>query len=189
MVELVTAAVVLSAVGWWASGRTRRRIEASRVLDRYARSRGLVYVPAREAAASPRVRGRFDDTDCVVDLYRLGGGIRTRISALAARQPGARLFVVQRRSDAAVAITAVDPPSTPRTPWSPGRVTSPRSFARPPPRSSGSTGATAGVRLRSEDGRVALSWRGIETDPLFVDAAAEIVAGIARTDAPDAPYR
>jgi hypothetical protein len=46
-----------------------------------------------------------------------------------------------------------------------------------------------GVWLSSDGHKVMVSWRGMESDPLVLDAARDAVIGVAAWHRPEAPYR
>jgi len=182
----------LSAAVWALGSGAARRVGAVRALDRYASARGLVYVPPPSPRASPKVAGTKDGIPFVFDLYRLNGEARTRVMTDAPRGRAAVLSVGQRDAFH----------------WQTAPVLSLRDE-----RFDGAylvlTGADEdgealreakepllllddlrqGIWLRSDGHKVSLSWRGLESDPVVLDAARDALVLIAARHRPEAPYR
>lgn len=190
----VIAATIALAVG--ASGvERRRRKTAIRTFEQYARSRSFTFVPppARPKGAGPRVEGKAEDVAFAFDLYRVGGDLRTRITAFAPKGVAPRISIVQR----GVVTRTVGKTSAPT-----GHVAFDRVFE--------TTGATDDdrdrlretvvpsmlllahrerVSLVSSGEKVTLSWSGVEPNPVLLDAARDAAVAVARWHRPDAPYR
>ena len=183
----------MTLAGWAAGAQLYQRTAASRALEQYARSRGLVFAPAPSTprGASPRVLGTRDGVAFVVDLYRLRGEVRTRVSASADRGRAPTLSVLQRGAfsfgtpslrmgdtsfDRAFVVTrgAAEDADALRTVLKPALLVENR---------------CKGVWLRSDGQRVSLSWRGLHADPLAVDAARDIVLAVAGWHRAESPYR
>jgi hypothetical protein len=193
VLELLVLGATLALAALATGARSLRRHTAERALDRYARSRGLSFVPhGGRAGTSPRVLGTVDGIDFVVDLYRSGDELRTRVAATAPRGRAPQLSVLQRSSfslqaarplerlddvrfDAAFAVrrgTGEDVA---------GLVDVVRPLLVLEKRS--------GVWLRSDGWKIAISWTGAESDPVMLDAARDVVVGLGGRHRPDVPYR
>ena len=96
MLELLVFGATITVAAWVAGADAHRRVAAARAFDRYAGARGLVFVPARARDASPKVSGAKEGIPFVIDLYRLNGDMRTRLSTDAPRGRSAVLSVGQR---------------------------------------------------------------------------------------------
>lgn len=193
MLELVVLAGTLAAAGWVAGAQAHRRIAAARALDRYSQSRGLVFVPTptHQPRTSPRVLGSKDDVAYVVELVRLGPEVRTRVSATTRRGRGPSLSVLQRSAF----------PTT----KCPALVTGDDSFDRAYIVTAGESEDAEGLRrtsslmvleqrcrgvwLASDGLKIAVSWRGTESDPVVIDAARDVVVEVAGWHRSEAPYR
>lgn len=113
MIELVLIGAGVALATILSQAQTARRSRAAAVaaktLATYARERGYAFVGAK----SPRVEGTRDEIPFVVDFYRLGDQLRTRISARPVH-PTRRITIVQRTVFArALARTAATPASSP----------------------------------------------------------------------------
>jgi hypothetical protein len=194
MIELLVLGGTLTLAAWAAGAQAHRRSSASRALDRYAQSRGGIFVPAPESpkGASPRVVGYKDGIEYAVDLYRLYGEVRTRVSAMVVRGRSPEISVAQRRAfwirreatvqlgeadfDDAFLVTAgvaADAECLRETKTSLLLLDHRRS----------------GVWLRSDGHKIALSWIGMESDPVILDAARDVVLTMAASHRPKLPYR
>lgn len=183
----VIAATIALAVGARDAERRRRR-RALDTMESYARTRSFVYVPPPRypTGASPRVEGKSNGATFAIDLYRLGSEVRTRATAKTLRGVAPAITIVQRGFFTRTS----------------GEDTFERAYAV--------SGATAEdmSQLREVvvpalvmlDGReevllactgdeVRLSWSGVETDPLVLDAAREAVVAVATMHRPETPYR
>lgn len=192
MLELFVLGATLSVAAWIAGAGVARRTGAARALDRYAAARGLVYAPPTSPRASPKVTGASDGIPFVFDLYRLNGEPRTRVSTDAPRGRAAVLSVGQRhafhwQSEAVLEL---------------GEERFDRAYLV-------LTGADedaealreakealllldalrTGVWLRSDGHKVTLSWRGLESDPVVLDAARDALVLIAARHRAATPYR
>jgi hypothetical protein len=193
MVELFILGVTASVAAWLAGAPAHRRRVAARALDRYAQSRGLSFVPPpmHPRGASPEVRGEKDGVVFVVDLYRMGDDVRTRVRADVSHGRAPLLSVAQRGAfawkkpetlrigddafDAAYVVTtgAAEDADGLRSTRRPLLVLD----------------RCEGVWLSSDGRRVALSWRGMESDPIVLDAARDAVVVVAGWHRPESPYR
>lgn len=176
MLELVVIGATLALAAGASGAQLHRRHLAVRVLAQYATSRQHVFVPAPSSprGASPRVEGERGDVRFVVDLYRLGGIVRTRVSAQAAHGQLPKLKLVKRRGGYVVdAATPDDEDAV-------------RHHAREALRL---LERRHDVCLACDGSRVAISWQGIETSPLVLDAARDAVAALVSLRRAHAPYR
>lgn len=157
-----------------ASGaQLHRRILASRSLAAYATSRRHVFVPPPESpkGASPRVEGERDDVRFVIDLYKRRDIVRTRIAVDVTR-------VRLPRFELALGRLSTDTPDD---------AEAIRHLAGDALRTLRSR---RGVVLSSDGARVAMSWEGVETNPLILDAARDAVTALASMRATTGlPYR
>ncbi|OJY20593.1 MAG: hypothetical protein BGO98_04710 [Myxococcales bacterium 68-20] len=194
MIELLVLGATLTLAAWATGAQAHRRSAASRALDRYARSRGLVFVPPPTSprGASPRVVGTKDDVAYAVELVRLDDEVRTRISATATRGRAPVLSVLQRgvfmttkepvlrigddAFDAAYLVTKGTAQDAE------GLRQAARALLLLADR-------RHGVWLFSDGLKVTLSWRGAESDPLVLDAARDGVVEVAAWHRPESPYR
>lgn len=173
MIELVVIGATLAFAAGASGVELHRRVLASRSLAAYATSRRHVFVPPPDAprGASPRVEGRRDEVAFTIDLYKLRDVVRTRVSAnvvcgsLPRYEVTRRRIVAETPDDAdAVAHQARDVLEALR--------------------------ARRDVLLSSDGARVALSWEGVETNPLLLDGARDAVAALATMRAATrTPYR
>jgi hypothetical protein len=173
LIELVVIGATLALAAGASGAQLHRRILASRALAAYATSRRHVFVPAPDAprGASPRVEGKRDEVPFAIDLYKLRDIVRTRVSAnvVCGRLP--RFEITRSR-----ALT-----ETPDDAESIGHHAGDVLKALRSRRS---------VVLSSDGTRVALTWEGIETNPLLLDAARDAVTALATLHAPaSSPYR
>ena len=173
MIELVVIGATLALAAGASGAQLHRRVLASRSLAAYATSRRHVFVPAPDAprGASPRVEGKRDEVAFTIDLYKRRDIVRTRVSAnvVCGRLP--RFEISRSRS-----IT--------ETPDDADSVAHHAGDALKALRS------RRHVVLWSDGTRVALSWEGIETNPLLLDAARDAVSALATLHAPSSsPYR
>ena len=194
MIELLVIGATLTIAAWAAGAQAHRKSGASRALDRYARSRGLLFVPAPASApgASPQVVGSRDEVRYVVELYRLSGEMRTRVSAVPARGRAPVLSILQRgaftlreRSTLGLGDDALD------------RAFVVKNGAAED--AEGLRGAARGlllldnrrkgVWLASDGSKVTVSWRGMESDPVVLDAARDAAVMLAGWHRSESPYR
>lgn len=176
MIELVVIGATLALAAGASGAELRRRHVAVRTLAAYATSRRHLFVPAptRPRGASPMVRGERDDVAFVIDLYRQRGVVRTRVSARAPHGQLPTLSVASARG--AWAFDGATPDDEAAVLDHAGVAL--RMLAR-----------RDAVRLASDGSLLALSWEGIETSPLVLDAARDAVTRLASLRRPHAPYR
>lgn len=173
MIELVVIGATLALAAGASGAQLHRRLLASRALAAYATSRRHVFVPAPDAprGASPRVEGEQGDVRFVVDLYKLRDIVRTRVSANVVRGRLPRFEVARGRF-----VT--------ETPDDAEAIRHHGGDALKAMR------ARSGVALSSDGTRVTLSWDGVETNPLLLDAARDAVTSLATMHSPgSSPYR
>lgn len=177
MIELMVIGATLALAAGGAGAQLHRRNVALRALAQYAVSRKHVFVPApaEPSGASPRVEGEREDVAFVVDLYRLGGIVRTRVQAVATHDQLPKIAVVRRGRAYAFTSCTADEESVVRHVAGHALLL---------------LGRRAGVRLACDGSRVSLSWDGIETSPLLLDAARDAVTALTtRLRRARAPYR
>lgn len=194
MLELLVFGATLTLAAWAAGAGAHRRTVAARALDRYAAARGLVFVPApaKPRGASPRVTGTKEGIPYAVDLYRLAGEARTRISTDAPRGRSALLSVGQRgafqwKSDAVIALG--DPRFDERYVVLAGEGEDAEALREASAPLLLLDELRAGVWLRSDGHKVSLSWCGLESDPIVLDAARDALILVATRHRSHAPYR
>jgi len=194
VIELLVVGATLTIAAWATGAQAHRRTLASRALDRYARSRGLVFAPPPPSprGSSPRVIGAKDDVRYVVELYRLAGEMRTRVSAVPARGRAPVLSVLQRDAFALRGAPAVRI----------GDDRLDRAYVVKTGTAEDAEGLRAasrplllledrrrGVWLASDGSKVTVSWRGMERDPLVLDAARDAAVMVAGWHRSESPYR
>ncbi len=198
MIELLVIGATITIAAWATGASAHRRNAASRALDRYAQSRSYVFVPppAKPRGASPRVLGAKDGVSLVFDLYRLNkdGDIRTRVLTVVERGSPPILSVTQRSgftlSRAAATATLA------------GSAKFDHAYVIAKGASEDVEGLKTAlgpllllaehrhaVWLSSDRNKVSVSWHGMESDPLLLDAARDAVATIAKYHRPESPYR
>ncbi len=193
VIELLVLGATLATAAWAKGVQAHRKSTASRALERYASSRGLLFVPApRDSPRSgPQVVGLRDDARFVVDLYRLGGEIRTRVSATPLRGCTPVLSVLQRGMF-----------TVGRAAYRFGDETLDHAYVVPTGTAEDVDGLRAfaaallhlherckGVWLASDKGKVSVSWRGLESDPIVLDAARDLTLAVAAWRRSNVPYR
>ncbi|MBX3211536.1 MAG: hypothetical protein KF850_05845 [Labilithrix sp.] len=194
MIELLVIGATLTIAVWAAGAQAHRRSVASRALDRYAQSRGGVFVPppASPRGASPRVVGTQDDVPYVVELVRLGGEVRTRLTATPPRGRAPVLSVLQRGmfTTTKQATLRLGDEAFDRAYLVTGGAAHDAEALRV------AKGALLflddrcrGVWLSADGAKIAASWIGAESDPLVLDAARDAVVALAGLHLPEAPYR
>ena len=194
MIELLIIGATLTIAAWASGSRVHQRNAASRALDRYAQSRGLLFVPAPSAprGASPRVLGSKDGAAFVVDLYRLGGEIRTRVVSVIERGRPSTLSVCQRGAFAwkEEAIVEIGEPVFDQTFVIQAGTAEDAEGLREARAALLVLGERArGVWLACDGWKISLSWRGMESDPVVLDAARDAVALVAGWHRPGSAYR
>jgi len=194
VIELLVLGATITIAVWAAGAGAHRKTNAARALDRYAASRGLVFAPAPEKprGASPKVSGAKEGIPYVFDLYRLGGEMRTRISTDAPRGRAAVLSVGQRgafnwKSKAVLELgdDAFDRAYVVML----GSDEDGEALRDARVALLVLDALRAGVWLRSDGHKVTLSWRGLESDPVVLDAARDALVLIAARHRPGMPYR
>lgn len=196
MIELVVLGATLTIAAAASGARARRRVAASRALERYATWRAHAYVPAPSAAQSPRVEGTRGDVAFTIDVVKISGRIETRVRARVSRTPSAKVAIVQRGAlaralasraegevevglaafDRAYALHGVD--ARDARAWLDASINHLVVLE-----------ARSGVWLASDGATVTLTWSGVETSPLVLDAARELAVSLAHWHRPELPYR
>jgi hypothetical protein len=202
MIELLVIGATLTIAAWATGAQAHRRSTASRALDRYAQSRGLLFAPppSTPRGASPRVLGSKDGVAYVFDLYRLGGEMRTRISSgstqlsAGSAQLERELILSVSQRDAfvwkkAAALRIGDPTFDHAYVVTTGAAEDVEGLRQALPALLVLHQRAHGVWLTSDGWRVTVSWRGMESDPLVLDAAREALILVAGWHRPESPYR
>ena len=198
MIELVVLGATLAIAAGASGVQVRRRILAARSLERYARWRSHVYIPAPRGKESPRVEGTKGEVAFTIDLVKVSGHLRTRVRAPVAKGPGARIAVVQRGSlgralrtrtraddEVEVGLEAFD------------NAFRLHGMAADEAREwlAESLGhlvildERTDVWLGSDGATVTLTWGGVEMNPLLIDAARDLTVSLASWHRPELPYR
>ena len=167
MVEILLACATAAGAAVLAGLARQRRRAAAEVLARYARRSGLAFRPDRL-----RIEGHEGAVGFVIDLARFDGRVCTRVAARASRGRCLRVRLVARpfgvrAEDEDAAGAALE-------------------------RTSDAVGALRtrdGLWLASDGALVVCAWPGVEADAEVLDAARRVVAEVADTRPPDAPYR
>ncbi|MBX3225909.1 MAG: hypothetical protein KIT84_29970 [Labilithrix sp.] len=194
MLELLVLGATLTLAAWAAGSGVHRRTAAARALNLYAVSRGLLFVPAtsKPRGASPRVNGTKDGIVFAIDLYRLHGDIRTRVSTDAPRGRAAVLSVGQRGAfvwEREGVLALGDADFDRAYVVLEGAAEDADVLREVRPLLLKLDELRTGVWLRSDGHKVTISWRGTESDPIVLDAARDALVLIAARHAPHAPYR
>jgi hypothetical protein len=193
VIELVVAFATLTAFGYAMGAQHHRRQVASRALDRYARSRGLVFVPppVHPRGASPRIVGAKDGVGFVVELFRLGDEVRTRASATAPRGRAPVVSLLQRGvfAEAATSAPIGNDALDQRYIATIGGAYDLETLREASYALLLLDDRCRGVWLASDGQKTTVSWRGTESEPTVLDAACELVVRIAGIERPAAPYR
>ena len=196
MIELVVLGATLAIAAGASGAQARRRILAARTLERYARWRAHLYVPAKRGKESPRVEGSKGDVAFTIDLVKISGHLRTRVCAPVTKGPGARIAVVQRGAlGRALHARAAD-----ETPVGlPTFDTAYRIHGMAPDEARAwleesmahlvCLDERSDVWLGSDGAKVTLAWGGVEMNPLLLDAARDVVVSLASWHRPEFPYR
>ena len=196
MIELVVIGATLALAAGASGAQVRRRIVASRTLERYATWRSHLYVPAAKSRESPRVEGTKNEVSFTIDLVEVSGHLKTRVRAPVTKGPSAKVAVVQRgalgralrtraEGEVPVGIASFDH--------------SYRLHGMVAGRGSGmARGSLDGlvcldersdVWLGSDGATVTLTWAGVEMNPLLLDAARDLAVNLASWHRPEFPYR
>ncbi len=130
---------------------------------------------------TPTLEGRDGDLVYVIDVVRLEGRLCTRVSARAPRGRSVRLRLWRRDATGTDVTDAYEVRARDA------------SAAREAVEDAAGALLRLTVRedlwLASDGTRVVCAWTGIEPDARVLDAACEAVVRVARTHAPEAPYR
>jgi hypothetical protein len=129
--------------------------------------------------------------DFRVDLYRLGGEVRTRICSVAARGRAPILSVAHRGAFSwrkRVSITTGDAAFDQAYVVTTGTAEDAERLHAVARELLVFT-SRDGVWLHSDGRKVTMSWRGMESDPLVLDAARDAVVKVASWRDTDSPYR
>lgn len=196
MIELVVLGATLALAAGASGAQARRRVLASRALQRYASWRKHQFVPATRTSRSPRVEGTKDDVSFTIDLLKVSGHIRTRVCAPVTKGPGAKIAIAQRSSiaralgtetpgagpvgipafDAAYQLHGMAPDDA-------------RAWLEETMEDLVCLDERSHVWLGSDGAKVTLMWGGIEMNPLLLDSARDVVVSLAAWHRPDFPYR
>jgi hypothetical protein len=197
MIELVITGATLVIAGWALGVQAHQRSVASKTLERYASSRHLRFVPPRGGAvrASPRVEGSKEEVDYVFDLYRLGDEVRTRVACAAPRGRAPVLSISQRgafdwKSGAGRnAELRIDHAAFNEAYVVTNAAGEDAELLHRVVRPLLLLARRNSAWLRSDGRTVSLSWQGLESNPVVLDAARDVVVMVARFHRPEAPYR
>lgn len=180
-----------------ASGaQARRRIHAAKALERYAQWRQHRYVPGKKRRESPRVEGVKNEIAFTIDLVRVKGHLRTRVTAAVAKGPGARIAVVQRGAlgralrsreadETVVGVDAFDDAYRLHG-MSPDEA---RVWLEESMKDLVCLDERSDVWLGSDGATVTLAWSGVERNPMLLDSARDVVVSLASWHRPPLPYR
>ena len=196
MIELVVLGATLAIAAGASGAQVRRRILANRTLERYAKWRAHLFVPAPRGKESPRVEGTRGDVSFIVDLVRISGHLRTRVRAPVTKGPGARVAIVQRggigralgtrsADETEVGIEAFD--NAYRLHGM--AADEARAWLQESLAHLVCLDERSDVWLGSDGATVTLAWGGVEMNPLLIDAARDLVVGLASWHRPEFPYR
>lgn len=196
MIELVVLGATLAIAAGASGAQVRRRILAARTLERYAKWRAHLFVPAPRGKESPRVEGTKGDVSFIVDLVRISGHLRTRVRAPVTKGPGARVAVVQRggigralrtrtSDETEVGIEAFD--NAYRLHGM--AADEARAWLQESLAHLVCLDERSDVWLGSDGATVTLAWGGVEMNPLLIDAARDLVVSLASWHRPEFPYR
>jgi hypothetical protein len=196
MIELVVLGATLAFAAGASGAQARKRIVAARTLERYAKWRSHLFVPAPRRKESPRVEGTKNDVTFTIDLVKVSGILKTRVRAPVTKGPSAKLAVVQRgaigralrartEDEIPVGIASFDHayrmhgmvPDEARA-WLEGSI---EQLVCLDERND--------VWLGSDGALVTLTWSGVEMNPLLLDAARDLAVSLASWHRPEFPYR
>lgn len=196
MIELVVIGATLALAAGASGARARRRIVASRTLERYATWRSHSYVPAPRRKESPRVEGTKDDVAFTIDLVKIAGSIKTRVRAPVTKGSSAKVAVVQRgalgralraRAEGEVPVGV---PSFDHSYRLHGMVPDEaRAWLEGSLQDLVCLDERSDVWLGSDGATVTLTWAGVEMNPLLLDAARDLAVSLAGWHRPEFPYR
>jgi hypothetical protein len=196
MIELVVLGATLALAAGASGAQMRRRIHASRTLERYAQWRSHLYVPAKRTKESPRVEGTKSDVAFTIDLVKISGNLKTRVRAPVTKGPTAKVAIVQRGSigralrlraedELLVGLDAFDQAyrfhgmaADEARAWLEGAMESLICLDE-----------RHDVWLGSDGATVTLTWSGVEMNPLLLDSARDVVVSLACWHRPEFPYR
>jgi hypothetical protein len=180
---IAVAAVLAVAVAWGIEGS--RRWAAPRVLERWAKARGLRFAPApKSGPVGACAFGRNEDLAFVVALSKA----RTSVCVDVLRGRAPTLHVAQRSALArwmggehdavgGAFVVAGVPVDEAKLLFS-SHLSALRRLDR-----------RSDVKLVSDRGRVTIRWNGLETDPSVLDAALRLAMSVGNHALADAPYR
>lgn len=196
MIELLVIGATLSVAAWAYGAQAHRRSTASRALERYAESRHLHFVPALTRDASPVVVSAKNDVEVRIDLFKLGQQPRTRAwaSPKLADPHGCGVMSVAERGAFSIPHPSRQKIGHPEFDdvyilANGDQEDVDRLHDTIPTLLLLQARGRRGVWLIRDSQRVALSWLGMESDPLILDAAREVVGAVAAWDRRSLPYR
>ena len=196
MIELVILGATLALAAGATGAQARRRVHAARSLERYAQWRSHLYVPGKRRKESPRVEGVKNEIAFTIDLVRIKGNLRTRVTAPVSKGPGARIAVVQRGAIGR-ALRARDPDETVvgidafdhayrLHGMAPDEA---RTWLEESMKDLVCLDERSDVWLGSDGATVTLAWSGVERNPMLLDSACDVVVSLASWHRPEFPYR
>lgn len=192
------ACATIAAVAGVKGAAAHQRHLAGRTLERYARVRGHAYAPEATTSGrrSPRVDGTKDEVAFAIDFCRIKSTLSTRVSAVVVRPPAPRLAIVQRggiaralRFDEDGAVGFVDPRVDEAYRVRGASPADARSLLADHEALLASLDRRSGVWVACDGVRASITWAGVETDPVVLDAARDLAIAAARWHRPEAPYR
>ena len=196
MIELVVIGATLALAAGASGARARRRIVASRTLERYAKWRSHAYVPAPRSQESPRVEGTTNDVTFTIDLVKISGHLKTRLRAPVTKGTSAKVAVVQRGAIGRALRTRahdelpVGIPSFDHSYRLHGMVPDEaRAWLEGSLEDLVCLDERSDVWLGSDGATVTLMWSGVEMNPLLLDAARDLVVSLASWHRAEFPYR
>ncbi len=196
MIELVVLGATLAIAAGASGAHARRRTQAARTLERYAKWRSHLYVPGAQRKDSPRVEGSKEEVAFTIDLVKIGGHLKTRVRASVTKGPGAKVAIVQRGAlgralrtrgadELEVGIEAFDHAYRVHG-MSPDEV---RAWLEASMGNLVMLDERNDVWLGSDGATVTLAWAGVEMNPLLLDSARDVVVSLASWHRPEFPYR
>lgn len=196
MIELVVLGATLALAAGASGAQARRRIVAARTLERYAKWRSHLFVPAARRKESPRVEGTLNDVTFTIDLVRVSGHLKTRVRAPVTKASSAKIAIVQRgaigralgtraHEESPVGIASFDDAYRVHG-MAPDEA---KAWLEKTMEDLVCLDERHDVWLGSDGGAVTLTWSGVEMNPVLLDSARDVVVSLAAWHRPEFPYR